>query len=173
LRGEIVILEATLAARKPLRKKRATKRRQLLPRCKVLRCQRIARFEELCPTHAKREADRLARLVVLNRDNWTCQRCQTQGEVGNPIQWCHVLTRASLSLRWEPENSMALCHSDHYFFTVQPHRWDAFLNEKWPGRRERLHLMRQEALERGDKPDYAEIIASLRSQASGLVGKEP
>jgi hypothetical protein len=80
-----------------------------------------------------------------------------------------VKTRAALSIRWDPDNAMALCHGCHFFFTVQPHRWDDFLDENWPGRRHALERKRDEAIRSGDTIDYAEIIASLRSQAAGLV----
>jgi 5-methylcytosine-specific restriction endonuclease McrA len=165
------MVEAAFAARKPMKRKRAKKRRDSRPRCDRNRCTRpqVVILEDggWCKPHAKLLADALARAIVLGRDDWTCQRCGMTKE-GGPIQWAHVKTRASLSIRWDPENSMALCKGCHYFFTVQPHRWDAFLDENWPGRRHELERKRDAAIAAGDKPDYAEIIASLRSQAAGL-----
>jgi len=122
-----------------------------------------------CKTHARVLADTLAREIVLYRDGYCCQRCGKSREDGAVIQWCHVLSRDARSIRWDPLNSMALCQPDHFFFTVQPARWATFLDERWPGRIEELHRLRNEAARSGTKPDYAEIIASLRSQVSGLV----
>lgn len=174
-----MMLEAAFAARKPLPRKRAKKRRDSRPRCGIRGCTRPARvtidvpapalapelavFDFYCLTHAKAEADKLARKFVLDRDDWTCQRCMAHKD-DVPMQWCHVLSRDALSIRWDPENSMALCQGCHYFFTVQPARWAVFLERYWPGRFERLHLLRQQAYERGDKPDYAEIITDLRAK---------
>jgi 5-methylcytosine-specific restriction endonuclease McrA len=117
-----------------------------------------------CKTHAKREADRLCRLVVLERDGYTCQRCGAT----EAIQWCHILTRSELSLRWNPLNSLALCASCHVYMTHRPVEWMEWVDDHYEQKRvDWLRLIRLLSVQRGIKPDYAEIIASLRSQASG------
>jgi hypothetical protein len=177
------MVEAALAARKPMKRKRAKKRQTKTARCFVRGCKRPLRvivpllmddyvseaapepprIEGYCLTHAKREADRLCRLIVLNRDDWTCQRCgATAG-----IQWCHILTRSELSIRWEPKNSLALCAGCHVYMTHRPVEWLDWIDDHFgPYRMGTLRKLRRDSIARGDKPDYAALIADLRVQAS-------
>lgn len=176
-----MIIEGAFAARKPLKKKRAKKRKDSRPRCGVRGCTRpaavilesgsspaLAVFDLLCKTHAKHEADRLCRLIVFERDEHRCQRCGATEDGPWSLQWAHILTRGELSIRWNPLNSMVLCAKDHMAFTHRPEAWHDWIDERFPARWELLRRLRRESLARGDKPDYAEIIASLRSQAAGL-----
>jgi hypothetical protein len=156
------------------RKRKKPRRKHNGWRCSVRGCTRpphvglsednAATVDVWCKTHAKREADRLCRLVVLDRDDYTCQRCG----VTEAIQWAHVLTRSELSIRWNPMNSLALCAKCHVYMTHRPVEWMEWVDENRDFTFNSLRRLRRESLARGDKPDYAEIIASLRSQAAAL-----
>jgi hypothetical protein len=115
-----------------------------------------------CVTHAKQLADQLARTIVLSRDEWSCRRCGSQ-EV---VQWAHLLTRASLCLRHDPDNSLALCRACHFHFTKNPAAFERWISKEMPGRWQELHTRRDAAIASGETIDYAELIARLRS---GLV----
>jgi len=60
--------------------------------------------------------DKAARLAVLERDGWKCVRC---GSTGN-IQWSHVHSRRHYCLRWDEDNSKALCAACHCWWTYNP-----------------------------------------------------
>lgn len=157
-----VIFEAAALARKPRKK-----RRKIVPRCDVRGCTRIApivmdTLEAWCKTHAKREADKLARQFVLDRDAWTCQRCGSGG--AGVAQWAHILSRSALAIRWDPDNSLVLCARCHQFFTLRPIDWQDWVDERYPGRWDLLRARRRNAEARGDKPDYAQIISDLRAK---------
>lgn len=158
----------------PKRKKGRAK----LPRCTVRGCDRIARvfvageqlsdglavFDLYCPKHAKLEADKWARQIVMARD-LACQRCgATEGR-----QWAHVIRRGSPSVRWLADGAMALCPACHVYMTHREEEWRTWLDANRPGLWERLNAIRIEAADKRTQPDLAEIIASLRSQAAGLV----
>jgi 5-methylcytosine-specific restriction endonuclease McrA len=161
------MLEAT---RKPLKKKRAKPRTTKSPRCARLRCNNRIEVPAigLCKKHAKKEADRLFALAVKQRDGYICQACGKTRE-NAVIECAHVVGRGELSIRFNLDNAMALCKGCHYAYTKSEANWRAWLERNRPGLRERLYAIGVQAQHDGWQPDYAEIIASLRSQA---VGKE-
>lgn len=56
--------------------------------------------------------------VVRTRDNWTCQRCQLPCEDNKGYLDCsHYFSRAMKSVRFDPENAVALCKKCHDYFT--------------------------------------------------------
>lgn len=66
-------------------------------------------------------ADRYFSWFVRYRDNWKCQRCQTQYEpVTAALHNSHHFGRARESTRFDPVNCDALCHGCHSFFTANP-----------------------------------------------------
>lgn len=88
--------------------------------------------------------------VVEDRDDNTCQRCghkqgQWDEEIKMPvvIQWAHVHGRDDFALRWEPDNTIALCSRCHVFF--DNHKVLAFewFRKRWPERWEHLQNVLQ------------------------------
>jgi len=57
-----------------------------------------------------------ARRRVFERDKFSCMRC---GKSAN-LQWCHVLSRRNVSLRWELDNAMTLDAGCHMFWHHEP-----------------------------------------------------
>jgi len=78
----------------------------------------------------RRECDRLAREIVMVRDSATCQRCGSQERV----QWHHIHTRRTLSLRWDQNNGLALCAGCHYWCHWNPDLFRHWFMDKWPER---------------------------------------
>lgn len=65
-----------------------------------------------------------------------CRFCGTQ----NDLQWCHVWRRSYRAIRWERENSMALCRTHHMMFTENPAKWERWCRDvgvPWDELRER------------------------------------
>lgn len=74
-----------------------------------------------CPKHY---ADRLMADAV-KREEMCCRYCGTQRD----LEWAHVLSRRYLAVRWDRRNSMALCRTHHYMFTVNPLKWEQWCRD--------------------------------------------
>ena len=70
-------------------------------------------------------ADELARAYVLARDDDTCRRCGATG-----CDWAHIFSRRYKLIRWNPDNSMALCRGCHMWQTQNPIEGDIFFSEQ-------------------------------------------
>src|SRR6185312_5329618 len=106
--------------------------------------------------------DRIARAKVMQRDNHTCVRCGRSEYQGFKIDWSHVYTRANLAIRWDEDNSKALCYLDHKWWgqnsgdDSEGMKW---FREKYPDRYERLQQKRHS---KGPNPKllYEELTGS-------------
>lgn len=85
--------------------------------------------------------DALCRTVVMNRDGWRCVRCGSD----TWVQWSHVYSRRFLCLRWDPDNSKALCASCHRWWHDNPAESGPWWVE-WagPGKAARLASLRRD-----------------------------
>lgn len=59
-----------------------------------------------------RELDTLAATIVKIRDGHTCQMCGNE-VYGKNATWAHLISRTSLRLRWDLDNSTLLCYHCH------------------------------------------------------------
>ena len=82
-------------------------------------------------------------------------RCSEKG-----LQCAHIIGRASLVIRWNFLNAVPLCPGHHKWFTHEPDAWTAFIEEKYPGRKQRLKEIQR--AERFDG-DYDALLAYLTS----------
>lgn len=55
--------------------------------------------------------DKLVREVVIRRANYKCEKCGRKMDKGLNVH--HVFTRYNRSVRWLPENLVALCPNHH------------------------------------------------------------
>jgi hypothetical protein len=92
----------------------------------------------------EKECDKLCRyLIVELRDKNTCQRCGKKKEDGWKIDWSHVITRRTKSLRWHEFGSKALCGGCHLWWGMKPEESRVWFAEKFPERWAFLNLVRQ------------------------------
>ena len=92
-------------------------------------------------TRIEKHLDDLCRkLVVHLRDHGYCQRCGSSGKTRG-VQWAHVFVRNYKRLRWNPDNSLALCAGCHAWF--DHHKKDAWpwFAQEFPDRAQRLELL--------------------------------
>lgn len=115
--------------RTPLKRKRAKPRARGTACAAGKRC--IAAYTYVSRTTgdeyrfcAKHYADRLMANAVKDEE-MCCRYCGTQID----LEWCHVLSRRYLAVRWDRRNSMALCRTHHYMFTVNPLRWEQWCRD--------------------------------------------
>ena len=94
-----------------------------LPRCKVRRCNRIARTLGYCKTHALREADK--RFSEKIRSSGKCIG-QTKYWTGptfpcaGAIQCCHLFSRRYRNIRWHERNAVPGCAAHHLWMDTHP-----------------------------------------------------
>ena len=143
-----------LTRRTPLRRKRPTPRRRG-PECIRQRCHRPPFFEGLCRTHTRFLADSLMGASV--RAAGRCERCGTSER----LQWAHGFSRADRSTRYNPLNSFCLCAGCHYYFTMRPTAWTAWMQERLG---EHVYEELRRLALNGPPPDYAAIIGGLRGR---------
>jgi hypothetical protein len=68
---------------------------------------------------------------LAGRDGITC---------GGSLQWCHIIGRANLRLRYEPFNNLICCAGHHRWYGTHPVDWVRILEREFP---ERLTLAEQ------------------------------
>jgi len=83
------------------------------------------------------------RLVVELRDKNTCQKCGKRKEDGWKIDWSHVITRRTKSLRHHVMNSKALCGGCHMWWGQKPEESRIWFQDKFPERWAFLEVARR------------------------------
>jgi hypothetical protein len=81
----------------------------------------------------KDKFDKLFSDSIRERDNWTCQRCQTYYPVGHRrgLHCSHIFSRRHRATRWEPCNAVAHCYSCHEYLGGNPVMFDKWAREHW------------------------------------------
>jgi hypothetical protein len=96
--------------------------------------------KKVSKTQLKAKCDRLASRYyraltpyceLAGHDEITC---------GGGLQWCHIVGRANLRLRYEPFNNLVLCAGHHRWYGLHPLDWIRTLEAEYP---ERLTLAEQ------------------------------
>ena len=80
------------------------------------------------------QLDAICRAAIMERDNNTCQRCGSHEN----LQWSHVHSRRHYSIRWDTDNSKALCMGCHCWWTNHPTEASYWFSRKWADRWERI-----------------------------------
>lgn len=88
------------------------KRGDYLRRTKRVRRRRMVGAREI----TDKVLDAACRAVVFARDGYRCLVCGGTSY----LQWAHVYSRRYKSIRWDPQNSMALCAKHHLEWHHQP-----------------------------------------------------
>ena len=121
--------------KRPLRKRRSTRRRQAA-RCTVRGCTRRPYRAGLpfCGTHLMARIDAEARRRVFDRD----ERCQDDRVhvCAGPLQWAHLISRGYRGVRHMLDNGVVLCAGAHTYYTTRPLQWQEFClrrlgSERW------------------------------------------
>jgi 5-methylcytosine-specific restriction endonuclease McrA len=108
------------------------------------------------------DADKLFSQYIRTRDGWACRAC------GSPEvpQCAHLVSRRYRAIRWNRDNAVTLCQRDHMKYTHNPLAWEAWIEERFPGR---LALLKVQALAAHEHPDYEAICEQFRA-AIGVRG---
>ena len=105
---------STLQRHTPLKAKRAKPRTYKTPRCSRQRCEKAARINGWCESHAEREADRLFSLYIRRRDQG-CTGAAVFPEMPcwGDLQAAHIEPRGNHSTRFDPDDVWTLCEAHH------------------------------------------------------------
>lgn len=118
--------------------------------------------------------DDLCREVVFLRDGYACQKCGWRCELvtlspkgkiqAGKLQWCHIFSRQYHSVRWDPDNSLALCSGCHLWQHHNPTLSTEWFEAKWPLRLNDITIRRNG----GWKPDRGLVLLSLQQQLRAM-----
>jgi len=121
-----------------------------LPRCKIKRCNKIARHCGYCKSHATKAADTKFSLAI--RAEGQCYG-QTSFWIGptfacaGPLHCAHLFSRRYRNVRWDVRNAVPLCAGHHKWFDTHPIEKDDMMLEYLEIEYADLH---DKALEIGD-----------------------
>lgn len=90
----------------------------------------------------KRVLDARCAEVVKERDGKRCCVCRHEVS-GRACHWAHVFSRRYLNTRWDLQNSLVLCRSCHYRYTLRPEEWMHYVEGRMG--RERFERLRARA----------------------------
>jgi len=106
-------------------------------------------------------ADKLAGAYI--RARGVCEAADYPGcQCGGLLAWAHLKSRMHKTIRHDPLNAVCLCYRCHRFFTREPDLWTKFIEERYPGRWQRLNDILQEK----GRPDYEYWIGYYKRQAT-------
>lgn len=155
-----------LKRRTPMRAQRPKPRRRPALRCagwnacKARIAVWISEAEGYCKTHAMRLADKLVGTFIKTRDR-ACLHCGKRDD----LEWAHIRSRGMKFIRYDLDNSVALCRGHHFYFTRNPGAWDLWVEERWPGKLSELTQREAAAQRAGGHVDLAAVIANYRQAA--------
>jgi len=116
--------------------------------------------------------DTLAKVVVKNRDDFTCRinhdgECSGKMEpLDNDCQWCHIKSRKSNNTRWLIPNAICGCGHCHSWAHDNPNEFGVWFANKYPHLDEYLNIPRESHSWRED--DYRLIESQLLRKAIDL-----
>lgn len=91
-------------------------------------------------------------------------RCEAKGldhlECKGALQWCHIVERSHLGLRWSRHNCLCMCQAHHLLYTYRPFRWVLFIIEHFPMQWEYVVSHQRDTFD----GDYTALIARLREE---------
>ena len=72
---------------------------------------------------------------IRERDKWSCQRCGRSYNKYSPnarraLHCSHYIGRGNWSVRFEPNNAVALCYGCHRLFGADPHAHTEFIKKR-------------------------------------------
>lgn len=121
------------------------------------RCRTARRIRKIKAT--RKLADRLFAEFIRNRDGNACRACGSTFRV----QCAHLVSRRYAAIRFSADNAVALCARDHWRWTNDPIGWEAWCEERFPGR---LAELKRRALTGVHAVDYAALVTDLRAKGA-------
>lgn len=96
------------------------------------------------------------------RTRGECEKC---GQTVR-LSCAHIISRTYMATRWDQDNALCLCSGCHLFWHKEPILASRWLEQKWPGRFDKLNLKRQAIT----KVDLQNVFLMLRHETG--AGKE-
>ena len=99
--------------RTAIKRTRTKPRTYKTPRCSVQRCNKAARIEGMCVTHAERKADTLFSKWVRTHEPACTMTRVLSTPCGGPLQAAHGEPRGNHTVRYDPRNVHSVCRDHH------------------------------------------------------------
>lgn len=111
-----------------------------------------------------KECDALVKKLLIADRGEACERCNTFGSV--VIHAAHIKSKGPYArLRFEKLNLLLLCYHDHIEFAhKEPDDFIQWVEQRWPGRLQRLREMAATA----GRIDLKELVIALRLEVNAL-----
>ncbi len=119
--------------------------------------------------------------LIRERANWTCERCNTYYPEGqrSGLEHSHIWGRRRHSVRWEPDNGMALCTGCHSFVSSNPDDHKKLARLKFGTRRYNEIRLQANSIRRWNPWEKVELYAQMKAalkdmqerRAMGLTGR--
>ena len=109
--------------------------------------------------------DAIFSLLIRERANWSCQRCNRQFERGAANLHCsHLFGRRHRAARWASWGAVAHCVACHFYLTEHPLEFAAFINDYFsPAVAEKYRLLSQ-AVTKFSKRDLESIYKHMKNE---------
>lgn len=101
----------------------------------------------------RNRADKLFSQLIRARDK-CCLKCGTTED----LQCAHIIGRSYKAVRWDEANAIALCRSDHLYYTHRPLEWIDFIGET------RFFELKRLAQAPHPRPDYETLNNQLEKR---------
>lgn len=113
--------------------------------------------------------DRVFSLIIRYRDDWTCQVCKRQFEVGSGKLSCsHFFGRRNKGTRWDEMNACAKCFTCHQYMGENPVHFSDWIKARL-GEQKYLDLMRRaHSVTKFTTADMAFLYADMKKRLAGL-----
>lgn len=102
--------------------------------------------------------------IVRLRARFNCEKCGRYFPLGHGLQCAHVFSRRHQSTRYDPDNAIALCFTDHQYFGEHPTIFTAWIKKKLGDVRYEALEARHSTIVKRTKSEAAELYEHLKDQ---------
>lgn len=112
--------------------------------------------------------DQIFSKIIRLRARWCCEKCGRFFPKGHGLQCAHIFGRRHRSTRFHPDNAVALCYTDHMYFTENPTLFTAWVKSYLGDvRYEELEARHRQIVKR-TKTELEELYRHLKAQLKAL-----
>ena len=106
--------------------------------------------------------------LIRLRARFNCDRCRRYFPLGHGLQCAHVFGRRHQSTRFDPDNAIALCYSDHQYFGENPTIFTAWVKKHLGDVRYEALQLRHSQIVKRTKAEAEELYQHLKAEFKAL-----
>ena len=114
--------------------------------------------------------DAIFSLLIRERANWSCQRCNRQFERGAANLHCsHLFGRRHRAARWASWGAVAHCAACHFYLTEHPLEFAAWVNGHFTPSKAEIYRRRSKIIANFSKRDLESIYKHLKAEHKSIL----